>query len=547
MKQRKPAHGLPFTGAVMFLVWATALLAVAPLRAHAAEPLAETIAQALSEEGLVGATWALVMPGETVIGAAGTSDMSTGRPMSPQDRMQVGSVAKTFIAVGVLRLVTEGRVELDAPVTRYIADVPFENPWEPGSPLLVRHLLDHTGGLDDARMWQVFSLRASPDMPLREGLVHAGDAVRVRHRPGDRFSYSNSGYLLLGMVIEAVTGLRYEAWLADTLLAPLGMTHSTFEFVTQAGPRADPTLAMGHFDSATTSAAVPIRVRPASQFTTTAADMARFAGFLMSDGRVDGEVLIDRGLLHAMAVPTTTESARAGLAAGYALGLVRRDRHDAIGKCHFGNIGAFRAALCLFPVHERAFFVSHNTDPEDADFARVDALLVQALGLPPAQDPLTLPPAVNPADWDGLYLAHPSRFEQFAYLDELMGVTRVRWDGKVLHLEPLPGAPRALTPSGGALFRAAGRREPTHVLLRSADGLLSVSDGMRTLDRVPAGEIYRRWASAAAGVAALLCLQRARAGLHGWMARLELLALAAALQWCAVLASRGMLPFVLWR
>jgi hypothetical protein len=422
------------------------------------------------------------------------------------------------------------------------------------------------------------------------------------------------------MVIEAVTGLRYEAWLDDALLAPLGMNRSTFEFVTQAGPDADPTLAMGHFDPATTSAAVPMRVRPASQFTTTAGDMGRFARFLMSDGRIDGEVLVDPGLLRAMAVPTTTESARAGLAAGYALGLVRRDRHGAVGNCHFGNIGSFRGALCLFPEHERAFFVAHNSDPEEGNFSRVDALLIEALGLPAAPESPAQSPEVNPAQWDGVYLARPSRFQQFAYLDELMGVTRARWDGQALWLEPLQGAARALAPAGGLLFRAPERREPTHVLLRSADGRASISDGMRTLDRVPAGKIYLHWASAAAGLAALLyllvaggarslrglrqrrwageplrwpalCLglllvapvlylgqsflaigdptpaniavavltgalpvtllvggaQRLRAGIPGWTARLDLLALVAALQWCAVLAYWGLLPFVLWR
>jgi CubicO group peptidase (beta-lactamase class C family) len=619
-QQKSRSHSPLFASALLLLAWAGASLADAPPRADAGESLEETIARALSEEGLVGATWALVMPDETVLGAAGSSDVSTGRPMTPKHRVQVGSVAKTLIAVGVLRLATEGRVALDTPVGRYLPDVPFENPWESEAPLLVRHLLDHTGGLDDARMWQVFSLRAKPDAPLREGVAHAGDTVRVRHRPGDRFSYSNSGYLLLGMVIEAVTGLRYEAWLDDALLAPLGMNRSTFEFVTQAGPDADPTLAMGHFDPATTSTAVPMRVRPASQFTTTAGDMGRFARFLMSDGRIDGEVLVDPGLLRAMAVPTTTESARAGLAAGYALGLVRRDRHGAVGNCHFGNIGSFRGALCLFPEHERAFFVAHNSDPEEGNFSRVDALLIEALGLPAAPESPAQSPEVNPAQWDGVYLARPSRFQQFAYLDELMGVTRARWDGQALWLEPLQGAARALAPAGGLLFRAPERREPTHVLLRSADGRASISDGMRTLDRVPAGKIYLHWASAAAGLAALLyllvaggarslrglrqrrwageplrwpalCLglllvapvlylgqsflaigdptpaniavavltgalpvtllvggaQRLRAGIPGWTARLDLLALVAALQWCAVLAYWGLLPFVLWR
>ncbi len=234
------------------------------------DALTASIETALVEEGLVGATWALVTPEGTMTGAAGLSDASRQRPMSPDDRVQVGSVAKTLVATGVLALVTQGRVDLDAPVARYLPDIPIENRWESESPLRVRHLLDHTGGLDDARMWQVFSLRADPDAPLRDGLTHPGGTLRLRHRPGERFSYSNTGYLLRGILIETVTGTRYERWLDAELLAPLGMTRSTFAFSTQTGPEADPTLAMGHFDPKSTSAAVPIRVRPASQLTTTA-------------------------------------------------------------------------------------------------------------------------------------------------------------------------------------------------------------------------------------------------------------------------------------
>jgi hypothetical protein len=370
----------------------------------------------------------------------------------------------------------------------------------------VRHLLDHTGGLDDARMWQVFSLRAGPDAPLREGLTHLGGSLRVRHRPGERFSYSNTGYLLVGLLIEAVTGTRYEMWLDAELLAPLGMARSTFAFVTQAGPKADPTLAMGHFDPQTTSAAVPIHVRPASQFTTTATDMARFARFLMSDGVVDGRVLVDGDLLRGMSIATTTEAARGGLAAGYALGLARRDRHGVVARCHLGNIGTFRSAICLYPDQQRAFFIAFNSDPEDGRFGRVDAMLVEALGVssPPLQP--VKAPGVDPAEWEGIYRVRPNRFEQFAYLDELMGVTRVRWDDEALHLRPLAGTARVLAPVGGALFRAPERREATHVLLRTTGGVPIVSDGIRTLERVSALNVWGLWVSAAMGIVALAYL-----------------------------------------
>ncbi len=468
--------------------------------------LTASIEAALVEEGLVGATWALVTPEGTTIGAAGLNDASRQREMLPDDRVQVGSVAKTLVATGVLALVTQGRIDLDAPLARYLPEVPIENRWESDAPLRVRHLLDHTGGLDDARMWQVFSLRANPDAPLCDGLTHPGGTLRLRHRPGERFSYSNTGYLLLGMLIETVTGTRYERWLDAELLAPLGMTRSTFAFVTQTGPEADPTLAMGHFDPKSTSAAVPIHVRPASQFTTTAADMARFASFLMGNGVVDGRTLVDGNLLRGMSVATTTEAVRSGLAAGYALGLARRDRHGVVGRCHLGNIGTFRSAICLYPEQRRAFFVAFNSDPEDGRFDRVDALLVDALGLtsPPLQP--VQAPGVDPKEWEGFYRVRPSRFEQFAYLDELVGVTRVRWDGEELHLEPLAGSARALTPIGGRLFRAPDRREATHVLLRTSAGTAVVSDGLRTLERMSAVSVWGLWLSAAVGVVALAYL-----------------------------------------
>ncbi len=613
-------RGLVHVARTAALIEGIATLDDSLLHAQAGDSLTTAIERALAEEDLVGATWALVTPEGTTLGAAGLRDASRNAPMSPHNRVQVGSVAKTFIATGVLRLVTAGRVALDASVARYLPDVPIENPWHATSPLLVRHLLDHTGGLDDARMWQVFSLRASPDAPLRDGLVRAGGTMRVRHRPGDRFSYSNTSYLLLGLLIEAVTGRRYEAWLDLELLSPLGMSRSTFGFVTQTGPHGDTTLAMGHFDPRTTSAAVPTHVRPASQFTTTAEDMARFAHFLMSDGRVEGRVLVDSLLLRAMATPTTTEAAKAGLAAGYALGLARRDRHGAVGRCHLGNLGTFRAALCTFPEERRAFFVTHNSDPENANFDRIDAILVRALGVASPPEQPTKAPGVDPAQWEGLYLVRPNRFAQFAYLDQVTGVTRVRWDGQALQLLPLQGAARTLTPVGGAFFRAADRREATHALLRSADDRLIITDGVRTLERARPIPLFARWGSAAAGLAALLyllivggvrcvrslrsgawdseplrwpalCLalllvapalyltqsflaigdptpanlaitlltgalpltlllavaHRVRTGFSARAARLDLLALAGALQWCVVLATWRMLPLALWR
>ncbi len=470
------------------------------------DSLGEAMATAIREEGFVGGTWALVTPDTTVIGAAGLRDASLRTAMRAGDRVQVGSVAKTLLALGVLHLVSEGRIDLDAPLARYLPDLPIRYHAADDPPLLIRHLLDHTGGLDDARMWQVFTLRATPDAPLRDGLALDRGALGLRHRPGERFSYSNSGFLLLGMVIEAVTGTRYEAYLDRALLTPLGMERSTFAFVTQTGANGDSTLAMGHFDPETTSATISNFVRPSSQFTTTAEDMARLARFLMSDGVVNGRPLVRSELLRAMAVPSTTEASRAGLRAGYALGLVRRDRYGVVGSCHLGNMGTFRAILCLYPDQGRGLFLALNTDPEGGKFDRVDGMLVRALGVGPLAERPKAAPSIAPAEWNGSYVVRPNRFKQFAYLDELTGITRVRWHGDSLTLRPLQGPARTLLPVGGALFRGTDRREASHVLLRAADGRTLIADGQRTYERVTTGRLYSLWASAIAGIASLLYL-----------------------------------------
>ena len=238
-------------------------------------------------------------PGEVRTGAAGLSDVRSGAAFAADTRFHVGSLTKTLLATGLLRLVTEGRIDLEAPAQGYLADLPFDNPWEGVADVTVRHLLDHTSGLADAHLWQIFSERPEPDMPLAAAFPDPPLQLEIRSQPGTRFSYSNMGYTLLGAIIESVVGERYEAYLDEFVLGPLRMHESTFAFTTQEGAAADPGLAWGHLDGGVPFAARPMFLRPAGQFTTTAADLARFAQFLLGDGRIDGRTFVDESLMRA--------------------------------------------------------------------------------------------------------------------------------------------------------------------------------------------------------------------------------------------------------
>ncbi|MHB8911783.1 MAG: serine hydrolase domain-containing protein [Lysobacter sp.] len=597
-------------------------------RVDGASVLPAQIEQALKEERLAGAVWATVdSDGAIRTGAAGLSNVTTGEAMTPDSKVHVGSIAKSLVATGVLQLVSAGRVDLDAPLSRYLPALHLPNRWQATHPVRVRHLLDHSAGLDDMRLWQMFSTRPTPDTPLLEAFNRDPSVLAIRSRPGSRFSYSNMSYTLAAMVIEAVTRERYEAWLDHELLRPLGMRDSTFRFTTQLGPASDPRLAWGHLDIISPASALPSYLRPAGQFTTTAHDLALFAKFLMGDGRVNGRMIVQPELLRTMARASTTDAARAGLQAGYALGLGRRDRHGVVGLCHGGDVVGFHAMLCLFPSvfpsvfpsgHAtqagKAFVIVENTDGDGMNTGRFDALLVKALAIPP---PPAAPPAPAPrdvADWQGRYVPAPNRLASFRYVDFLFDSPRLGWDGKVLRLSPVQGPARTLTPAGGMRFTANDRSTASHVLLKGEGGQRLLSDGQRTYRRVhaapywtlvaslalgllgllwfalavPARALMRREPILVPGVAAVLLLllpvplfllqsymqlgdhtvastslyavTAALPWLMLWQAwrsarrdeglahgRVNLVAALLVLQWCAVLASWGMLPFALWR
>lgn len=169
---------------------------------------------------------------------------SVGTPVDAHTRFQVASLSKWVTAVGVLALADAGRVDLDAPVSRYLSRwAPPPGAFDPDA-VTVRRLLSHTAGLTDGLGYQGFA-PGEPAQSLEASLRQAADAMpgadgraRVGVRPGSEWRYSGAGYAVLQMLIEAVTALPFETYMQQAVFAPLGMTRSTFDFdraVTEPG------------------------------------------------------------------------------------------------------------------------------------------------------------------------------------------------------------------------------------------------------------------------------------------------------------------------
>lgn len=155
---------------------------------------------------------------------SGVADLNTGAPMADDSRFRIGSVTKAYVATVVLQLVGEHRVALDAPVERYLPGVVRGN-GNDGRQITVRELLQHTSGLPDVLTY------LSPLDILAHPLAHhdVADLVQVAldhpplFAPGTSWSYSNTNYLLAGMLIQKVTGRPYGEEIRRRILRPLGL------------------------------------------------------------------------------------------------------------------------------------------------------------------------------------------------------------------------------------------------------------------------------------------------------------------------------------
>ena len=494
--------------------------------ASASEPgLARDLQSLLDEQQLAGAVAATVTGPQADLLALGVFNAATRQPLRADDRVQVGSIAKTVLSLAVLRLVSQGRVDLDAPLSALLPAVQLDNPWAARSPVRLRHLLDMTSGLPDLQLWHMFNQHHTAQQPLAVALRADAGPLRLRSEPGKQFSYSNLGFTLVGMVVEAVTGERYEAFAGRELLQPLGMTRSTFEFRRQGD---DAELAWGHLDNDQPIADWPVAVRPAAQFTTTASDMVRLMRFILGDGRVNGQPFVRSDLMAGLGISATTDTARAGLRSGYGLGMFTRDRHGAVGLCHGGSVAGWRAMFCVYRATQQGFFIALNSDREGAKYALFDARLLQHLGVAgeqageqagaPAGAPaeaapaaeLPVPPAkpaeTIDAEWSGLYVPAPGRLEALALPDRLLGYWWLDLTPGQPQLREGLGPTRKLIPAGSGLYRQADRQQATLALLRDVDGRPQVGASYLTLRRVGLWEQAVLWASAAFGVLGVLAL-----------------------------------------
>ncbi len=278
----------------------------------------------------------------------GRADPS-GTPVTPQTSFIIGSVTKAFTALAVMQLIEVGRVELDAPVQRYI-------PWfhtadaEASAKITVNQLLHQTSGLPMMRVPQLWT---DQDDRTLERTVRLLQTTKTEFRPGQSFGYSNANFEALGLIVQSASGLSYEEYIRQHIFKPLDMQHS---FVSQ-----EEAMQHGMATGYRWWFGFPFPVYfpynrselPAGYLISSAEDMANFLVAQMNGGRYRaGAILSPNGI-----ALTHTRSA----VGTYCMGWESVVINGRIVITHDGGTANFQSSVFFDPEQRVGVFIAANT------------------------------------------------------------------------------------------------------------------------------------------------------------------------------------------
>jgi CubicO group peptidase (beta-lactamase class C family) len=336
----------------------------------------------------------------------GVTNVDHPLPVATDTLFQIGSTTKTYTGTAIMRLIEQGKLELEAPVRIYLPDFRVADPVV-SREVRLRHLVTHTAG------WYDRSFQETGDGDDALACFVAGMADLPQVTPlGKYFSYSNSAVCLAGRVIEAVTGQTYEAAVRELVLRPLGLQRASFfaeEIMTEAfavghgAPSDDPQGA----PVVLTPWALPRSVNPAGGLIASVDDELRYARFHLGDGSANGTRLLSAESLRRMQTPLGPGGSTPFLVVdrvGVNWMLQWRDGAQIVS--HLGGSTGQLSDFTLVPERDFAVMVLSNANAgavlvvEATDWA-----LERFLGLPrPAMTPISLSPAQRAAYTGGYIL-----------------------------------------------------------------------------------------------------------------------------------------------
>ena len=330
--------------------------------------------------------------------AHGLADMKAGVRVQPNTLFEIGSISKSFVALSLLQMREEGKFDTTKPITTYLPWLKIDSKY---APITGHHLLSHTSGLPDGVPLELIG----PDQPLWTGFA-----------PGERFAYSNVGYDLLGLVLEAIDRQPMARVLRRRVLDPLGMSSSEPVITNTIRPR----MAIGYapmFDDRPFPLRGPLAEAPWVEFgegagsvSSTATDMGAYLTMLINRGQAKRGRVVSEETFKLISTPVI-KAPFWGQDASYGYGLWTSEAEGRTLLRHTGGMVAFSSAMHVDVTSGIGAFASVNANlagyrPNVVAKYALDLLraTIEGKDLPAAPPTTTLPDQVpNAADFAGTF------------------------------------------------------------------------------------------------------------------------------------------------
>ena len=284
-----------------------------------------------------------------------------GETPSPQTPFVLGSTVKSITALAVMQLVEAGKIELDAPVQRYL-------PWfhvadlQASAQMTVRHLLNQTSGMPMiAGMVNLADLDDGPDAVERQ--VRSLATLKLSHSVGSAFEYSNLNYNVLGLVIEAASDETYEGYVQRHIFAPLDMHHT---HASQAAAKQDG-LAVGHrywFGCPIAIPDLPLAQGslPSGQLISCAEDMAHYLIAHLNGGRYGNAQVLSAAGIDELHRGVAEQWVMGAPLAAYSMGWFVAKIGETTVLSHGGNVPDFSSYMAILPGQKKGVVLLVNAD-----------------------------------------------------------------------------------------------------------------------------------------------------------------------------------------
>lgn len=360
---------------------ALALVGTADSAPRLPKKLTDTLAARMAEDKVAGGAALTVVRGREIVAfwAHGLASIPFSAPVRENTLFQIGSVGKHVTALAVLQLAEVGRIVLDDPIGRHVKDLPQH--WRP---LSIRHLLHQTSGIPDYVDFLTDWDRRQP----RSVVDYALGMMPLLFAPGEAWHYSNTNYLVLGWLIEDVSGQTYADYVRTRVFAPAGLPEARADAAQHPIPnRAEPYDALNGDTRHAVRMADDVSGAADGGLLFSAQDWAPWSRVLARQG------LVSQASLDAMFTPAILTTGRE---VPYGFGWFLGQTRGAPYHWHSGSVPGFVTEVARLPARDLLAVLTINSTTRDGTLADVPMMAMEAVA--PGSTYLSLPGGSEPAE-----------------------------------------------------------------------------------------------------------------------------------------------------